>query len=208
VRNQNLLWLPLIVFMLVQPIMADEDEWISLFNGKDLSGWKVGENPESVSVRDGQIVVFGPRAHAFYVGTNGEATFKNFHCKAEVKTTPGSNSGVYFHTKYQENGWPNRGYEAQVNNSHTDPKRTGGLYNVKDNYRDVAKDNEWFEYEIIVEGKHIVVKIDGKTVSDYTEPAELDRRDRRLSSGTFALQAHDPKSTVYYRNIRVKKLPD
>ncbi len=122
-------------------------------------------------------------------------------------TTPGSNSGIYFHTRYQEDGWPNHGYEAQVNQTHGDPKKTGGLYNVQDNYKAPAKDNEWFDYEITVEGKHIVIKIDGKTISDYTEPADLVRPDRQLSSGTFAIQAHDPKSKVYFRNLRVKPLP-
>ena len=95
-----------------------------------------------------------------------------------------------------------------MNNSHGDRKRTGGLYNVQDNYDAVAKDNEWFKYEIIVQGKHIVIKIDGKTVSDYTEPPDLDRPSRQLSQGTFAIQAHDPGSKVYFRDLKVKELPD
>jgi hypothetical protein len=190
------------------PLLSEEtDGWIELFNGKDMSGWKIAEHPDAFQVEDGKMVVFGPRAHAFYVGPDGNASFKNFHFQADVMTTPGSNSGIYFHTQYQNQGWPSRGYEAQVNQTHRDPKKTGGLYNVQDNYEVPAKDNEWFKYEIIVEGKHIVVKIDGKTISDYTEPGELDRPDRQLSSGTFALQAHDPMSKVYYRNLRVKPLP-
>jgi hypothetical protein len=183
---------------------ADVDGWIELFNGTDLTGWKIGENAKSFSVENGTLVVNGPRAHAFYVGPDGNASFTNFDFQAEVMTTPGSNSGIYFHTQYQEDGWPTRGYEAQVNQTHGDPKKTGGLYNVQDNYQVPAKDNEWFTYEISVDGKHIVVKIDGKTVSDYTEPDDLDRPDRRLSSGTFAIQAHDPKSKVYFRNVRVR----
>jgi len=189
-------------------LAAENDEWITLFNGKDLTGWRVGENPDSVKVEDGMIVVHGPRAHAFYVGEDGKATFRNFHLQAQVLTYPKANSGIYFHTRYQEEGWPNRGYEAQVNNSHSDPKRTGGLYNVQDNYKAVAKDNEWFQYDIIVEGKHIVIKIDGTTISDYTEPDDLKRPERQLSEGTFALQAHDPQSKVCYRDLKVKVLPD
>jgi hypothetical protein len=186
---------------------AEDEGWIQLFNGKDLSGWKVNENPESIFVQDGQLVVNGPRAHAFYVGPDGNAAFKNFHLKAQVMTMPSANSGIYFHTQYLDRGWPNRGYEAQVNNSHGDPKRTGGLYNVADNFQTPVKDNEWFEYEILVDGKHIVIKINGQTVTDYTEPENLDRPERQLSEGTFALQAHDPKSKVLYRNIQVKRLP-
>ena len=187
---------------------GEEDGWISLFNGQDLSGWRVNEDSKSFRVEDGMIVVNGPRAHAFYVGEDGKASFRNFHFQAQVMTFPKANSGVYFHTRYQEEGWPNRGYEAQVDNSHSDPKRTGGLYNVRDNYEEVAKDNEWFKYEITVQGKHIVIKIDGKTVSDYTEPADLNRPERQLSQGTFALQAHDPGSKVYFRDLKVQALPD
>jgi hypothetical protein len=189
-------------------VWGDEsDGWIEMFNGKDLTGWKVGEHADSFSVQDGMMVVNGPRAHAFYVGPDGNAQFTNFDFRAEVMTTPGSNSGIYFHTKFQEQGWPSLGYEAQVNQTHVDPKKTGGLYNVQDNYEAVAKDNEWFDYQITVEGKHIVIKIDGKTVSDYTEPDDLRRPARQLSSGTFAIQAHDPKSKVYFRNLRVKPGP-
>lgn len=187
---------------------AEDDGWISLFNGKDLTGWKLNENPESVRVEDGLLVVNGPRAHLFYEGEDGQAEFKNFHFKAKVMTFPKANSGIYFHTKFLESGWPNKGYECQVNNTHGDPKKTGGLYDVQDNYKEVAKDGEWFDYEIIVEGKHIVTKINGKIVSDYTEPDDLKRPTRQVSSGTFALQAHDPGSKVQYRELQVKRLPD
>lgn len=185
-----------------------EDEWIELFNGKDLTGWKIAENADSVRVEDGKLVVHGPRAHAYYVGEDGKADFQDFHFRAQVMTTPGSNSGIYFHTRYQEQGWPNRGYEAQVNNTHGDPKKTGGLYSVQDNYDQVAKDNEWFDFEILVKGKRILVKIDGETVADYTEPDGLNRPERQLSHGTFALQAHDPDSKVYFRKLKVKPLED
>lgn len=186
----------------------DSNGWIEMFNGKDLTGWKVNENEGSVSVEEGLLKTAGERAHAFYVGEDGKAEFKNFHFKAKVKTLKNSNSGIYFHTNYQESGWPNKGYEAQVNNTHGDPKKTGGLYNVQDNFEAPAKDGEWFDYEIIVKGKHIVVKINDKTISDYTEPDDLDRPERQLSSGTFALQAHDPGSIVYFKDLKVKKLDD
>lgn len=185
-----------------------QNEFESMFNGKDLSGWRINENPESVRVEDGCIVVKGDRAHLFYVGPDGDAEFKNFHFKAKVMTMPGANSGIYFHTRFQESGWPNQGYEAQVNNTQKDKKKTGGLYNVKDNYEAPVNDNEWFDYEIIVKGKHIVVKINGETITDYTEPEDLDRPERQLSSGTFALQCHDPGSKVLYKDLMVKRLED
>ena len=179
-----------------------------MFNGKNLAGWHINENPGSVRVEDGCIVTNGDRAHVFYVGETGHADFKNFEFKAKVKTMPGSNSGIYFHTRFLNEGWPDRGYEAQVNNTQGDPKKTGGLYNVKDNFEAPVKDEEWFDFDIIVKGKHIVVKINGKTISDYTEPDDLNRPDRMLSSGTFALQAHDPGSKVFYKDLKVRVLED
>ena len=117
--------LGLVVLMLAvasSSLKADDSEWTSMFNGKDLTGWRVNEDPKSVTAASGMIIVYGPRAHAFYEGKDGKAEFKNFHFKAQVLTTKGSNSGIYFHTRYQESGWPNKGYEAQVNNTQGDPK--------------------------------------------------------------------------------------
>jgi hypothetical protein len=186
---------------------AAEDGFVSLFNGRNLDGWKVGANADSFKVEDGMIVLNGPTAHLFYEGPVENHNFKNFHFKADVKTTPGSNSGIYFHTRFQESGWPKAGYEIQVNISHGDPKKTGGLYGIRDVANPPAKDNEWYTQEIIVRGKRIISKVNGKTVVDYTEPEGV-TADRRISSGTFALQAHDPKSKVYFKNIEVKPLTD
>ena len=212
----------LLVAMLVAPLAvigADEAKgkkkgekgFISLFDGKSLDGWKVNkENPKSIVVKDGNIVIDGPRAHLFYDGGVENHNFKNFVLRAEVMTKPSANSGIYFHTKYQDSGWPDAGFEAQVNNTHSDPKKTGGLYAVKDVNPAPAKDNEWFKYEIRVKGKKINIKINGKLTSSWTEvpnaPHLKSMPGRKLGSGTFALQAHDPKSVIHYRNIRVKPL--
>lgn len=185
----------------------DNDGFMSLFDGKSLDGWKVNENPDSFSVKDGMIIANGPRAHLFYDGKICDHNFKNFHFKAEVMTTPGSNSGLYFHTKFQDEGWPSAGYEVQVNQTHGDPKKSSGLYDVKDVFEAPAKDNEWYTQEIIVKGKQIITKVNGKTQVDYTEPDGV-TKSRKLSSGTFAIQAHDPKSKVFYKNIMVKPLED
>ena len=185
--------------------------WVSLFNGKNLDGWKATENPASFSVENGTIVVFGPRAHLFYVGPEQGANFKNFEFKAQVMTTPGSNSGIFIHTAVQEEGWPNKGHEIQVNNSHTDWRRTGSLYSYQDVREVIAQDNVWYTEHIIVQDKKVTVKINDQTVVEYTEPEQVWRpngaKDKVLSSGTFALQAHDPQSKVYYKDIQVKPLP-
>lgn len=187
-------------------------EWIPLFDGKTLDGWRVSENPETFKVEDGAIVANGPRAHLFYDGAVAEHDFKNFEFKAQVMTLPGSNAGIYFHTEYQDEGWPSKGYEVQVNNSHTDWRRTGGLYAVDDVREAPAQDNKWFTQHIIVNGKNVRVLIDGKEVVNYTEPDNPERPDgmkgRLLSSGTIALQGHDPGSTVYFKDIMLRLLPD
>jgi hypothetical protein len=188
------------------------NEWVSLFNGKDFAGWKVGNNASTFIIENGMIVANGPVAHLFYDGDVRQHNFKNFEFKADVMTTPGSNSGIYFHTVYQESGWPGKGYEAQVNNSHTDWRRTGSLYGIQDVKDVFVKDDEWFTEYIKVEGKRITIKVNDKMIVDYTEPDDVKRdegnKDRILSGGTFALQGHDPKSKVYYKNIMVKILPD
>ena len=189
---------------------STSNTWISLFDGQTLNGWKVGANAETFSTENGMIVVNGKTAHLFYVGDVHEHNFKNFEFKADVMTMPGSNSGIYFHTQYQESSWPKKGYEVQVNNSHTDWRRTGSLYSVQDVKEVYVKDNVWFTESITVKGKRVIIKVNGKVTVDYTEPENVQRpkgsEGRVISKGTFALQGHDPKSKVYYKNIYVMPL--
>jgi len=180
-----------------------DDGWVKLFDGKSLNGWKAAEHPATFTVADGAIVVYGERAHLFYEGDVHQHSFKNFEFKADVMTTPGSNSGIFIHTAYQEEGWPSKGYEIQVNNTHTDWRKTGSVYAVQDVKEAPAKDNEWFTEQITVQGKKITIRINGKVINEYTEG-----ENGRLSSGTIALQGHDPKSKVYYKNVMIKVLPD
>ena len=205
-KRQILVASVLVLGAIAQVFAADEG-WISLFDGKTTEGWKVGANASSFRVEDGLLIANGPVAHLFYDGPVCQHNFKNFHFKADVMTLPKANSGLYFHTQYQESGWLKIGFECQVNNTHSDPKKTAGLYNVKDVFEAPAKDGEWFTMEIIVQGKRIITKVNGKTLVDYTEPEEVEGL-RRLTSGTFAIQAHDPGSKVSYKNIQVKPLPE
>ncbi|MFH1919413.1 MAG: DUF1080 domain-containing protein [Planctomycetota bacterium] len=192
--------------------VAEEPRWISLFDGKSLDGWKESGGKGSFYVEDGKIVANGkPMGHLFYVGKMENPSFKDFEFKAEVMTTPGSNSGIYFHSKYQEQGWPKAGFESQVNATQGDRRKTGGLYGLKD-VMDVAphKDNEWFEYHIIVKGESVAIRINGKTTTEWTQPESFRSRpdgSRKIGQGTFAFQAHDPNSKVYFKNVRVKPLP-
>ena len=187
---------------------AADDGWVTLFDGKTFEGWKANENKDSWKIEDGAFVCHGPRSHLFYVGD--EAPWKNFEWKVDVKTLPGANAGMYFHTKYQDSGWPKHGFEAQVNNTHRDPKKTGSLYGVKNVMQAPAKDNEWFTQHVIVNGDKITIKVNDKTLVEYTEPAGTKPGKaftRKIDQGTFAFQSHDPKSKVYFKNIQAKKLP-
>lgn len=211
-KNITLLFLVALVCFSFSNEGLQKKGWVSLFDGKTLNGWKVGTNAQTFKVEDGMIVVNGNVAHLFYDGPLQQHNFKNFELKIDIKTMPGSNSGIYFHTVYQESSWPKKGYEVQVNNSHTDWRRTAGLYAIQDVKEAPAKDEEWFTMHIKVKGKHISIKVNDKLITDYTEPADVKREtgmsERFLSSGTIALQGHDPKSKVFYKNIMLRVLRD
>lgn len=178
-------------------------EWVSLFDGKTLNGWKAAEHPGTFTVADGAIVVYGDRAHLFYEGAVNHHDFKNFELKLKVMTFPGANSGIFIHTAYQEEGWPSKGYEVQVNNTQSDWRRTASIYAVQDVKEVYMKDNEWFDMHVTVQGKRITVKLNGNVVNDFTEG-----ENGRLTGGTIALQGHDPGSKVMYKDIMIKILPD
>ncbi len=185
--------------------------WISLFDGKTLDNWKASEKPGTFSVEDGAIKVAGVRSHLFYDGPVMDHNFTNFEMKATVMTKPGSNSGIYFHTMYQPVGFPDKGFEVQVNNSHTDWKRTAGLYDIQDTKEVYVKDDIWFTEYIRVEGKHVITKINDKVVCDWIQPDGFvppkGHALRVIANGTFALQGHDPKSIVFFKDIMVRPLP-
>ena len=216
-----------------------EPGFINLFDGKSLDGWKVGHDAEVFKVQDGMIEMECPSghgpAHLFYVGDINGHVFKNFDLKVDVLTFPYANSGIYFHTQYQESGWPNHGLECQVNNSHSDWRRTGSLWGVTniswgpetppDNNQEPTSildkpavvDNTWYTQEVIYENGAVTVKLNDRVVIQYTIPDadtehKLPTGNTWLPQGTFALQGHPPlpgkASKTWFKNIRVKVLPD
>ena len=210
---------------------ADGEGFTPIFNGKDLTGWKANsETPDAFVVEDGLLKVHKGKAHLFYMGEDGKASFKNFELKARVKTMPGANGGVYFHTEYQESGWPEKGFECQVNSTHKDPKKTGSLYGVvnvlvlapgqaapagsldnKVMEKAPSTDGEWFDYHITVKDKTVTLKVNGKTTVEWIQPEGFDPATalkgmpgRKLGAGTIGLQSHDPDSVTYYEKILLK----
>ena len=188
------------------------DDWVSLFDGKSTAGWEANEKPECFTVENGVLKITGGMAHLFCM-KEGYSDLKNFEFKAEVKTLPFANSGFFFHTENRGPGALKKGYEAQINTSFAkDPRKTGSLVDVSDLAQSPVSDNEWFQYHIMVSGNTILVKINGETVVNYTEEAKPARKkgreERLLSHGAIAIQAHDPGSTIFFRNIQAKRLAD
>jgi len=192
------------------PTRPAEPGFVSLFNGKDLTGWKASANPASFKVDNGAIVAnaVGPASHLFYDGAVGNHSFQNFDLRLDVLARYRSNGGVYVMTEFQPEGFPGKGFEIQVNNSHSDRIRTGSLYHVVDLSNIPGKDDEWIPMEIKGEGNTISISLKGQEVVRWTQPADwqgaYDTPDRKIGPGTIAFQSHDAYSMTAYANIRLK----
>jgi 3-keto-disaccharide hydrolase len=209
--NKLILFAPIALSFVLQAPKV-EPGFTSLFNGKDFTGWKV-VTPESWTIEDGAMKANGQAGHVFYDGPFQNHAFRNFELKVDVMTRANSNGGIYVLTEYQEKGFPRKGFEIQVNNSYMkDRVKTGSLYHVEDVLDDSpAKDDVWFTEHIIVKGNTITVKVNDKQTVTWTQPADWnggrEGPGRSITGpGTIAFQAHDPGSTTYYRNVRIKPL--
>jgi hypothetical protein len=215
---------------------GDKDKgWVQLFNGKDLTGWKLHPEPNKNAIQkvlrlekngtlmgylgklkdgkkvslwrveDGILIGSGPASHLF----SERDDYQNFYYRIEAMINDKGNSGQYFRTAFGP-GFP-QGYEAQINATHGDPVRTGSLYPAGGlaKYRDKItvlndaphKPNEWFTQEVIANGNHLIIKVNGKTTLDWKDP------ENRFKKGHFALQGHDPGTVVKFKKIEVKELP-
>jgi hypothetical protein len=198
---------------------AADDAWTELFDGRSLEGWRPSENKESWKVIDGQLAAEGPRSHLFYTGPVHGADFRNFELEVEALARPGCNSGVYFHTAYQERDFPYKGFEIQINNtatgegSYRERKKTGSLYGVRNVYKQFIADDQWFKINALVRGKSVQIRLNGLLVVDYIEPnppviPDGPEKGRFLDHGTFALQCHNDGSHARFRRVRVRPLSD
>ncbi len=200
-------------------LAAGAEQWIDLFDGRSLNGWRPSENKNSWSVVDGMLAANGPRSHLFYVGPVHGADFRNFELEAELITRPECNSGVYFHTAYQETGFPEKGFEIQINNTargdggYLERKKTGSLYGLRNMYKQLVPDEKPFRIRATVRGKNVQIRLNDQLLVDYVEPTPPviptgGEHQRFLDHGTFALQCHNDGSKAFYRSVRVRPLPD
>lgn len=200
-------------------IAARTGEWIDLFDGRTMTGWRPSEHKGSWKTVDGALTANGPRSHLFYTGPARAADFRNFELEVELTTQPECNSGVYFHTAYQETGFPEKGFEVQVNNTargdggYLERKKTGSLYGLRNMYKQLVPDKKPFRMRVAVRGKNVKIWLNEQLLVDYVEPTppvipQGGERMRFLDHGTFALQCHNDGSRVAYRMVRVRPLPD
>ncbi|MGY8730523.1 MAG: 3-keto-disaccharide hydrolase [Pirellulales bacterium] len=184
---------------------GEDNNWISLFDGRTMDGWERIGNERSVwKVKDGALTGSGPASML----VNTSKTYKNFRYRAELKISDGGNSGMYFRTT-RKPGFSD-GYEAQIDSTHTDPIRTGSIYGMCHVYKQHVKPDTWFKYQIEVrddvwrgrELTRIKVTIDDKELYEYMD-FEMTFKD-----GYFAFQHHDPGSIVHIRKVEVLPLKD
>jgi hypothetical protein len=217
-------------------VKKSADGWMPLFNGKDLTGWKIHPNPNPGAlkkiiakeeggklmgyegetkdgktvalwtVKDGTLIGSGPSTHLF----SEKDDFTDFKYRVEAKINDKGNSGQYFRTAFGP-GFPN-GYEAQINATGGDAIKTGSLYpdgrtKLGDFKKDITvmntaahKPDEFFVQEVIAEGNHIQIFVNGKKTIDFTDPNDT------FKKGHFALQGHDPGTVVTFKKIEWQPL--
>lgn len=193
------------------------DKWVTILDAKSFKDWKVAPAAATSKVRNGpnvkRIVSGNPESDGSWTlkagilhGEGGvshifspRGDYQNFVYRAEIKISDHGNSGQYFRVAFGT-GFPN-GYEAQINSSHADPQRTGSLYNLSPVTETLVPPNTWFTQEVLAEGNHIVIKVNGKVVVDYTDAKAT------YIKGHFAFQQHNVGSEVWIRNVMVKELP-
>ena len=222
-------------FVLSPALRADDkDGWVPLFNGKDLTGWKMFPNPNpQISdltekkvdgkvvafegtvkgkkvplwrVEDGVIIGGGPSSHLF----TDRGDYTDFQFRVEAKINDHGNSGQYFRTAFGP-GFPS-GYEAQINATHADPIRTGSLYpdarTPLKKYKDKITVMNTAPHKPDEWFTQEVTAVGNHIVIKVNGKTTVDWQDPEnvYKKGHFALQAHDPGSVMTFRKVEVKEL--
>jgi 3-keto-disaccharide hydrolase len=179
----------------------NDDSFTSIFNGKNLDGWKmVGEGKFVIAESEAALQSEGGMGLLWY----SENKYKNFILKLEWKSSDGSdNSGVFVRFP-DPDGIPNNavreGYEIQIDDNAYEPiHQTGAIYNFVAPSEMVSKlPGQWNTMEIQIVNQSYVVIINEQRVTEFTG--------NRMTEGHIGLQAHDDKSKVSFRNIMVKEI--
>jgi hypothetical protein len=206
----------LLASLLVFPaaLRGDDEDGISLFNGRSLSGWKAAGSRHSFRVEDGKIAASGPDGSLFYAGGAGDGNFKNFDLRAEVLTRPGACSGIHFHTQFQSKGPLKTGFKVQINNAYAgagddrDHRKTGSLHGIRNIYKAIVNDDDWFQLRVQVRDKQVQTWLNGTPIVDYIQPDPPPNAAAVLGHGAFALESCGGSPPVYFRNLVVKPLPN
>lgn len=196
---------------------ADPGSWISLFNGKDLAGWKhVG--PGGMTVENGLIRTHGGMGLLYW--TAGPVGNCNIRVVFKMRDH-NDNSGVYVRIPLEprEPWMPvNYGYEVQIDNiapGEDEYHVTGTLYSLtKPLARPGKPGPEWNTMLIMLDGPHTRVLVNGEKVTDFTEgdpvpPKKLSfepERGPRPTFGFFGLQNHSDNDIVFFKSVEVQAL--
>jgi hypothetical protein len=197
-----------------QPIPILDEEWMPLFNGRDTNGWTVAPQDKGNWFVDklGNLMGEGKVSPSYLLSERDD--FADFRLRAEVNPTGISAGAICFRCGRELlNDKGPAGYETRIGPSmvFAQPYQTGTLVLRAPGaagriLRKVEKapvpDNAWFTMEIVARGKHIVIKVDDKTVVDYSDDKES------YTQGRIALQAFAPQTAVHFRKIEIKRLPD
>ena len=172
-------------------------EAVELFNGKDLTGWKMA-GPGSFEVKDGTLQTVGGMGLLWH-----ETELGDYVLSLEFKTSrKEDNSGVF--VRFPDPGndpWVavNEGYEIQIMDA-GGKNATGAVYNLQPAKESASKPaGEWNKYEITVIGQKITVRLNGKVINEYTG-------EKKTARGYVGLQNHDAKTKVSFRNVKVKPI--
>jgi hypothetical protein len=182
------------------------DRWVSIKPGKTLRGWKTDGNRTDFGYSGDTLLLTG-RSTFYYSGRIHEARFRNFELLADIKTEPDAVAALWFHSGAAS------GYQVLINNTPTgeEHRKTGSLGCVRNIYKSMAADGEWFTLYVKVVKKHITVKVNDLLVVDYVEPDEPYRMDEnrgmRIAQGTFALSSYTDKP-VKINRLHIRPLPD
>lgn len=171
------------------PLLAAS--WITLFDGKTLSGW-VNEGGANFRAENGVITVDqGP-----YTWLRSEKAYKDYELEVEFKTAADGNSGIFLRSATTGRAHET-GYELQIFDAHKDYPTGGVLNHGKAPANTKFKPDVWNKYEVRHQGKRMIVKLNGKQVLDLT--------DDKSTSGHIGLQ-FNPNKPIQFRNIRVREL--